>query len=72
MSIFKFISDRDVFIQAYSSNLAERLLQKTSLSSENEISLLNKLKIECGVNTVSKISKMFNDMNESKELDSKF
>lgn len=34
--------------------------------------MLQKLKVECGVNTMNKISKMFTDIEMSKELQQKF
>ena len=72
ISLFRYIQNRDVFIFAYTEFLANRLLEKTSLSSEAEESFLSKMKVECGVATVSKISKMFADISESKELNKLF
>lgn len=34
--------------------------------------MLEKLKVECGVNTMNKISKMFSDMQLSKDLKAEF
>jgi hypothetical protein len=44
------------------------LLNKTSLSDEAEQVMLSKLKVECGHQTVNKLSHMFVDMDLSKEL----
>jgi len=52
--------------------LASRLLNKSFLSREAEELMLQKLKVECGHNTVNKISQMFTDINLSKDLMSAF
>ena len=49
----------------------ERLINKTSLSMEAEESILSKLKLECGINVINKMTKMIADMNISKDLVSK-
>jgi len=60
--LFCCLHGRDIFIKAYTKFLAARLLNKTLLSQEAEEKMLEKLKVECGVNTMNKISKMFSDM----------
>jgi hypothetical protein len=57
-----------VFIKAYTKFLAGRLLNKTYLSNDAEELMLQKLKVECGHNTVNKISQMFTDITLSKDL----
>jgi len=57
-----------VFIKHYSKKLSTRLLNKTSISREAEEIMLNKLKVECGLNTVNKMSQMFTDIQLSKDL----
>ena len=64
--LFCCLNNRDVFIRAYSKFQASRLLDKTSLNTEMEQSMISKLKVECGFNTVSKLSRMFTDMETSK------
>jgi cullin 3 len=66
--LFCCLHGRDVFIKAYTKFLASRLLGKSFLSVEAEEQMLGKLKVECGHNTVNKISQMFTDINLSKEL----
>ena len=63
---------RDVFIKAYTKNLANRLLNKTFISKDAELLMLQKLKVECGHNTVNKLASMFNDINLSKDLIDEF
>jgi cullin 3 len=48
--------------------LSSRLLNKTSLSKDAEELMLQKLKVECGHNTVNKLASMFNDIALSKDL----
>lgn len=54
--LFCCLHGRDVFIKVYSKKLSYRLLNKTSISREAEEIMLNKLKVECGLNTVNKMS----------------
>jgi hypothetical protein len=70
--LFCCLHGRDIFIKSYTKFLASRLLNKTLLSQEAEQEMLQKLKVECGVNTMNKISKMFTDMEMSKELQTAF
>jgi len=70
--LFCCLHGRDVFISQYSNLLAQRLLDKTTLSDWAEEQMVNKLTIECGNNTVNKIKTMFEDMIKSKQLNSDF
>ena len=70
--LFCCLHGRDVFIKAYTKNLANRLLNKTMVSQDAEQLMLQKLKVECGHNTVNKLASMFNDINLSKELTNDF
>jgi len=70
--LFCCLHGRDVFIAQYSNLLAQRLLDKTTLSDWAEEQMVNKLTIECGNNTVNKIKTMFEDMIKSKNLNNDF
>lgn len=70
--LFCCLHGRDVFIKQYTKFLSIRLLNKTSISREAEESMLNKLKVECGLNTVNKMSQMFTDIQLSKDLQAEF
>jgi len=70
--LFCCLHGRDVFIKYYSKRLATRLLNKTSISREAEEAMLNKLKVECGLNTVNKMSQMFTDIQLSKDLQTEY
>jgi len=61
-----------VFIKAYTKYLSTRLLNKSSQSTEGEELMLQKLKVECGHNTVNKLASMFNDIALSKDLMTEF
>jgi cullin 3 len=66
--LFCCLHGRDIFIKEYTRHLASRLLNKTSLSHDAEELMLQKLRVECGHNTVNKLASMFNDMNLSKTI----
>lgn len=70
--LFCCLHGRDVFIKSYTKYLSSRLLNKSYISKEAEESMLQKLKVECGHNTVNRISQMFTDMNLSKDLMAEF
>ncbi len=58
MKLFCCLNAKDKFITAYSKLLARRLLDKTSVSDEAELKMIQKLQVECGHNIVSKIKTM--------------
>ena len=63
---------RDHFIKKYEDLLAKRLLNKSSVSYEAEEMMIKKFKVECGFNIVSKMTQMFKDLEQSKELQANF
>ncbi|KAF9477929.1 Cullin-domain-containing protein [Pholiota conissans] len=65
ITIFRFISEKDVFERYYKGHLAKRLLHSRSASDDAEHNMLTKLKIECGVQFTQKMEGMFNDMKIS-------
>ena len=70
--LFCCLHSRDIFITAYTNYLAIRLLNKIFLSKDAEELMLQKLKVECGHNTVNKLAQMFNDINISRDLMNEF
>jgi len=54
--LFCCLHGRDTFMKAYVKHLATRLLNKTLLSMEAEEVMLQKLKVECGLNQVNKMT----------------
>ncbi|KAF9113623.1 Cullin-3 [Mortierella sp. AM989] len=61
-TLFRFLSDKDVFERYYKQHLSNRLLHGKSLSDEAERGMIGKLKIECGYQFTSKLEGMFQDM----------
>ena len=72
IGLFRCLHGRDIFMKAYEKELANRLLNKTSLSKENEELMIQKLKVECGATTVGKISQMMKDIQLSEVIMSEF
>jgi Cullin family len=70
--LFCCLNSRDIFIKQYTKHLSGRLLNKSSISQEAEETMLQKLKVECGHNTVNKMSKMFTDMSLTSDLMKEF
>eukprot|EP01101_Sappina_pedata_P005132 TRINITY_DN2298_c0_g1_i2.p1 TRINITY_DN2298_c0_g1~~TRINITY_DN2298_c0_g1_i2.p1 ORF type:complete len:805 (-),score=310.53 TRINITY_DN2298_c0_g1_i2:26-2329(-) len=72
MMIFKYVEDKDVFMTYYINHLASRLIGGTSLSQNLEQYVLSKMKSVCGFEYISKLQKMFNDVQISQDLSDKF
>lgn len=70
--IFNYLADKDVFQKYYSRFLAKRLIFNTSISSDAESSMIQKLSVSCGVEYTSKLARMFTDMATSAELSTNF
>ena len=67
ITVFRFLTDKDVFERYYKSHLAKRLLHGRSVSDDAERGMLAKLKVECGYQFTQKLEGMFNDMKLSAE-----
>lgn len=72
MNVFRYIEDKDVFQKFYSKTLARRLLNNQSVSEDAEASMISKLKEACGFEYTAKLQRMFQDVNATRELNSKF
>ncbi|KDN52065.1 Cullin-domain-containing protein [Tilletiaria anomala UBC 951] len=72
MTLFKYLSDRDVFQKFYTKNLARRLVHQQSASDDAELNMITKLKDACGYEYTSGLQRMFQDVNISKELNEEF
>ncbi|KAK9465105.1 Cullin [Lipomyces arxii] len=72
IKIFKYIDDKDVFQKFYSRMLSRRLVHGTSTSDDAESSMISKLKNVCGHEYISKLQRMFQDMNLSADLQAQF
>lgn len=67
MTVFRYITDKDVFERYYKSHLAKRLLLGRSVSDDAERGMLAKLKVECGYQFTQRMEGMFHDMKISSE-----
>ncbi|WWD18765.1 hypothetical protein CI109_103220 [Kwoniella shandongensis] len=72
MIIFKFIDDKDVFQKFYQKKLAQRLVGSLSASDDSESSMITKLKELSGFDYTNKLSRMFTDVNLSRDLAERF
>ena len=67
VTVFRYLSDKDVFESYYKQHLAKRLLTGRSVGDSAERSMVGQLKAECGYQFTSKLEGMFNDMAISKD-----
>ncbi|PIL35566.1 transcription factor [Ganoderma sinense ZZ0214-1] len=67
ITVFRFITDKDVFERYYKGHLAKRLLLGRSVSDDAERGMLAKLKVECGYQFTQKLEGMFHDMKISSD-----
>ncbi|KAI0001508.1 Cullin-domain-containing protein, partial [Russula compacta] len=65
ITLFRFITEKDVFERYYKAHLAKRLLHNRSISDDAERGMLAKLKVECGFQFTVKLEGMFHDMKLS-------
>ncbi|KAK9475947.1 Cullin [Lipomyces japonicus] len=72
MTVFKYVDDKDVFQKFYSRMLSRRLVNGTSSSDEAESTMISKLKEVCGHEYTSKLTRMFQDVTMSQEMQGQF
>jgi cullin 3 len=72
ITVFRFVTEKDVFERYYKSHLAKRLLQGRSVSDDAERGMLAKLKVECGFQFTQKLEGMFHDMKISTETNAAY
>ncbi|KAJ3787004.1 Cullin-domain-containing protein [Lentinula aff. detonsa] len=65
ITIFRYLTEKDVFERYYKNHLAKRLLHARSVSDDAERGMLAKLKIECGYQFTQKLEGMFHDIKIS-------
>lgn len=65
ITVFRYLTDKDVFERYYKGHLAKRLLLGRSVSDDAERGMLAKLKVECGYQFTQKLEGMFHDMKLS-------
>lgn len=67
ITVFRYLTDKDVFERYYKAHLAKRLLLGRSVSDDAERGMLAKLKVECGYQFTQKLEGMFHDMRLSSD-----
>jgi cullin 1 len=72
ISLFQYLTDKDMFVEVYKRQLGNRLLLKTSSSDFIENKVIRKLKIKCGPHFTMKLEGMMTDLELAKETDNKF
>lgn len=72
ITVFRYLSDKDVFESFYKQHLAKRLLGGRSVSDDAERTMVSLLKAECGYQFTTKLEGMFNDMRISRETRDKY
>ncbi|RPB29123.1 Cullin-domain-containing protein [Terfezia boudieri ATCC MYA-4762] len=72
ITLFRYISDKDIFERYYKKHLSRRLLMGRSVSHDVEKQMIGKLKLEVGVAFTCRMEGMFKDMNISEDLTSEF
>jgi cullin-4 len=72
ISIFRYLSAKDVFEAFYTKRLVKRFLLGTSSSEELERRMLDKLKHECGANFTRKSEDIMKEFDISKNITTEF
>ncbi len=67
ITMFRFVTDKDIFERYYKTHLARRLLGGRSVSDDAERGMLAKLKVECGFQFTQRLEGMFHDMKISSD-----
>ncbi|CDZ97609.1 Cullins [Phaffia rhodozyma] len=65
ITVFRFLTDKDVFERYYKNHLAKRLINSRSVSDDAERGMVAKLKVESGYQFTQKLEGMFTDMRVS-------
>uniref|UniRef100_A0AC35TI09 CULLIN_2 domain-containing protein n=1 Tax=Rhabditophanes sp. KR3021 TaxID=114890 RepID=A0AC35TI09_9BILA len=72
VTVFRYIEDKDSFLQFYSRSYARRLINDLSVGDDSEMSLINSMKAICGFDYTTKLMKMNKDMALSKSVSDEF
>ncbi|EFP09874.1 hypothetical protein CRE_21370 [Caenorhabditis remanei] len=70
--ILRYLEDKDVFLKIYTRIFSKRLINELSASDEAETSFIAKLTALCGYEYTSRLSKMFQDIQVSRDLSMDF
>ena len=72
MKVFAYVSDKDLFAKFYMKDLASRLLLPESENDSHELSMLSKLKQQCGYQFTLKMERMVTDSRLARENQTSF
>ena len=72
VTLFAYLTDKDIFSDYYRNQLAKRLLNQRSASDDMERSMIGKLKIRCGAQFTSRLEGMLNDLSIGADSAKKF
>eukprot|EP01054_Gregarina_sp_Poly1_P003256 Gregarina_sp_Poly_1__3255@NODE_192_length_11628_cov_113_656085_g171_i0_p3_GENE_NODE_192_length_11628_cov_113_656085_g171_i0NODE_192_length_11628_cov_113_656085_g171_i0_p3_ORF_typecomplete_len792_score106_61Cullin/PF00888_22/5_5e123Cullin_Nedd8/PF10557_9/1_8e25DUF4007/PF13182_6/0_065MarR_2/PF12802_7/0_1DUF1706/PF08020_11/15DUF1706/PF08020_11/50_NODE_192_length_11628_cov_113_656085_g171_i01502378 len=72
VTLFSFLTDKDLFAEGYRQQLARRLIGSQGLPDDTEKYLVARLKHECGGTFSGKLEGMLNDIAEAHEPREKF
>lgn len=72
ITVFRYLTDKDVFQKFYTSFFGRRLIHGLSSSDDAEMSMISKLKEACGYEYTSKLQRMYQDISVSKEHNDNF
>jgi hypothetical protein len=72
VSLFAYLSDKDIFAEVYRNLLAKRMLTAASASKDMERKMLSLLKLNCGANFTAKMENMVNDLEAAAGTDEEF
>lgn len=72
VTLFCYLSDKDLFADIYRNQMAKRLLQQRSASSDSERAMISMLKMKCGAQFTSKLEGMMNDLAMGRDHEAAF
>jgi len=72
VAIFRYLPDKDVFMQFFSKLMAKRFIFGTSAGEELEVAMVNKLKAVQGSEFTTKATRMIAEVNVNASLNSEF
>ncbi|EEB09154.2 Cullin 3 [Schizosaccharomyces japonicus yFS275] len=72
VTLFRFVSEKDVFEKYYKIHLAKRLLNNRLSSEDVELELISRLKLEAGNVFTSKMEGMLTDMRLSQDANKEY
>lgn len=68
IEVFSNLIDKDMFADSHRALLAKRLLNKRSVSTDAEKSVVGMMKMQCGAQFTSKLEGMLNDFNLAADM----